>query len=913
MTTASKHRPEREDRLVRRIFDRIAEPALVLGSDDRIELINRAAAGTFFADTAPQALIGTPFETLGAVIVPFRASASREETLEVRLATPTGERLFQTTLERVSDDCDTQLLVIMNDLTPLQRAQDELEQKIADRTFDLAVANEQLKAEMAVRLKVNEELKAMREFMSALLEHAPFPVFARDRAQRYVLVNRAWEEISGVSRAAAMGRTPADVFPPDFAARCDASNIAVLNSRGSCCIEETVESDAGTRVFQMVKFPLLDHLGEVEVVCGIALDITEKRLAEEMLAESEKRFRALFENSIDGIQLSRPDGTILAANPAACRMLGRSEEEIRSIGNDGIMDPSDQRLAPLREALRRDGSCTGELTFLRSDGSAFPVGLSCSVFKERRGPHSIVTVWRDISERKKNEAALLQSEERYRNLVELSTNAIYITIDDRLVFSNRAGVKLLGASDPGEVLGRSFLDFIHPECHDAERERVRAVTQEGATVSVEERYVTLDGSVADVDVATIPFTFQDEPALLVLARDITERKKLEEELEKNTRFESIGLLAGGIAHDFNNLLAAILGNISLSKMLTSEEAETHHLLSEAENASLRARDLTRQLLTFARGGAPVKKSATVGELITETCAFALRGSNVSCIFDIPAGLSNVEVDVGQISQVVQNLVINADQAMPEGGTLVVVCENVASPEQIPPQLGGRRCVRISIRDSGHGIHADHLKRIFDPYFTTKQKGSGLGLSTAFSIVRKHDGCITVESELGKGTVFHIYLPASEAPPPPEENAPPLSFSGNGKVLFMDDEEAVRFIAGRTLRRMGFDVVFAKDGVQAVNLYDEALQQGERFHAVVMDLTIPGGMGGREAVRQMRLLDPELKAFVSSGYSDDPVMADPAAYGFCGGIPKPFLYEEMVAALQHVFGKLEHTTRPGCTP
>ena len=657
---------------------------------------------------------------------------------------------------------------------------DALERRVIDRTCDLAVANEQLRSEIRIRLRVEEELKLVKEFMTALMEHAPIPIVATDRQNAYLLVNRAWEDATGLARKEVIGKTTDAIFPPEVARQLNACNFEVIEGRRAHTFEELISSPGGKHLYHTVKFPLLDHLGEVETVGSISIDITEKTSTEGLLRESE---------------------------------------------------------------------------------------------------------------------------ERYRNLVELSTNAIYIAIDGRYVFSNRAGVRLLGASVPEEIVGREVLDFIHPAFIAAERERVRSLREDGFTPPAkEEKYVRLDGAVVDVDVAAIPFTFQDRPAILILAHDITERKKLEEELEKNERFESIGLLAGGIAHDFNNLLSAILGNISLSKLLTPEDAESYHLLGEAENASLRARDLTRQLLTFARGGAPVKKSATVAELIKETCAFALRGSNVGCIFDIPARLPTVEVDAGQISQVVQNLVMNADQAMIEGGTITVLCEEVAG-EGLPLQLSGERYVRISIRDTGRGIHPDHLKRIFDPYFTTKQQGSGLGLTTAFSIIKKHDGCIVAESEMGKGSVFQIYLPASDAPAGTPCAPAPAPFLGKGKVLFMDDEEAVRFLAGRTLRRMGFEVEFAKDGVQAVALYQEALEAGQRFCAVVMDLTIPGGMGGREAVLQLQKLDPELKAFVSSGYSDDPVMANPMSYGFCGVIPKPFLYEEMVAALQQVFGKL----------
>jgi two-component system cell cycle sensor histidine kinase/response regulator CckA len=771
------------------VFQSMNEPALLVDRENRIQLINRAAALTFFGSQRCPRELGE-IEPLEDELVAFHASDEQERLMERVLNTLGTPRRFQVKLKRTLDGinaCDG-TVVIMNDITEqsigeiaLRKAHNEMEQRVVDRTCDLAAANEQLRCEIKVRLAVEEELKLVKEFMIALMEHAPIPIVATDREHAYLLVNRAWEDATGLTREGVIGKKSCEIFPPEVVGLVNACNLEVIEGRRAHTFQELIDSPQGQRLYHTVKFPLFDHLGEVETVGAISIDITEKTCAEEMLRESE---------------------------------------------------------------------------------------------------------------------------ERYRNLVEFSTNAIYIAIDGRYVFSNKAGVSLLGASAPEEIVDRQVLDFIHPDYLDAEQERVRMLREDGLTpLAKEEKYIRLDGAVVDVDVAAIPFTFHDRSAILILAHDITERKKLEEELEKNARFESIGLLAGGIAHDFNNLLAAILGNISLSKLLTPEDAETYHLLAEAENASLRARDLTRQLLTFARGGAPVKKSVTVGELVKETCAFALRGSNVCCTFDIPEQLSTVEVDAGQISQVVQNLVMNADQAMPDGGAIAVVCENVAAGGGLPLQLNGKRYVRISISDTGHGIQADHLKRIFDPYFTTKQKGSGLGLATAFSIIKKHDGCIVAESERGKGSVFQIYLPASDAPQAPLPCQQPAPFVGKGRVLFMDDEEAVRFMAGRTLRRIGFEVVFAKDGLQAITLYREALAAGERFSAVVMDLTIPGGMGGKEAVVHLRELDPELKAFVSSGYSDDPVMADPQGYGFCGVIPKPFLYEEMVAALQQVFGNL----------
>ncbi len=382
-------------------------------------------------------------------------------------------------------------------------------------------------------------------------------------------------------------------------------------------------------------------------------------------------------------------------------------------------------------------------------------------------------------------------------------------------------------------------------------------------------------------------------------RRVREQRKIEEDLLRARKLESVGVLAGGIAHDFNNLLTAILGNVSLARMYLEEEDEAYERLVEAEKASIRAKDLTRQLLMFSCGVAPVKKKATVlGELIKSAAAEAAEGYPVRCNFSVAADLLPAEVDEGQIRQVIQSLIVNACQAMEEGGTIQVLAENVTiKPEDILPLSVGSY-VKLAVSDQGIGIPGEDLGRIFDPYFTTKKKASGLGLTNAYSIIKSHNGFITVESQPGEGTTFYVFLPASRAGTALSKGADE-STSAKGRVLVVDDEELVRLVAGKILNKIGYDVEYASDGSEAAEIYRNAMGLGQSFDAVLMDLTIPGGIGGIEALERLMEVDPEVKVIVSSGYANDPIMADYARFGFKGVVAKPYTIKEISDVLRTV--------------
>ncbi len=390
--------------------------------------------------------------------------------------------------------------------------------------------------------------------------------------------------------------------------------------------------------------------------------------------------------------------------------------------------------------------------------------------------------------------------------------------------------------------------------------------------------------------------------VVVVFRDLTEQQAMQEELAKAEKLESVGLLAGGIAHDFNNILTAILGNVSLAKMDIPPGSEPFERLDAAERASMKATQLTHQLLTFSKGGLPVKNVTSVKELLAEWSTFALRGSNVRCEFNIEEDLWASEIDSGQIGRVISNLIINADQAMPNGGTIHIGAQNYVAVQDGTQTLKPGKYVRITVSDQGQGIPQEHLNRIFDPYFSTKATGSGLGLTTAYSVIKRHDGHISVESKVGEGTTFSVFIPACLARKPQTTSIDAPPSIGSGRILVMDDDEAVRELAAEMLSFMGYEVCTASEGNEAVSLYEKCRNGGRPFDAVIMDLTVPGGMGGAEAIGILRRLDPEIRAIVSSGYANGPIMGDYKNYGFSGVLRKPYSAENMNEVLYRVINE-----------
>ena len=390
----------------------------------------------------------------------------------------------------------------------------------------------------------------------------------------------------------------------------------------------------------------------------------------------------------------------------------------------------------------------------------------------------------------------------------------------------------------------------------------------------------------DITITKIKDEFGKRTELVGVFTDLTERRWMEQELLKAQKLESLSLLAGGIAHDFNNILMGILGNISIAKFLNRSKIKPMKVLEEAEKAAIRAKGLTNQLLTFSTGGTPLKNVATINQLVIEVSQFALRGSKSKAVIELGKNLAPLNIDSGQITQVINNLLINADQAMPDGGIVTLKGRNITLKDDVGYPVPAGRYVKISVEDNGPGIEPDIIDKIFDPFFTTKPDGTGLGLSVSYSIIKNHDGLLKVEPKKGKGAQFNIYLPAVDKPVA-RIRKDKIRTNGKGKILVMDDDELVRNVLAEMLSALGYKSELARDGKEAGKKYAAALQKGEQFAAVILDLTVRGGMGGKQAMEKLIEMDPNVNAIISSGYSTDIVVEDYSRFGFSGYVAKPY--------------------------
>ncbi len=651
---------------------------------------------------------------------------------------------------------------------------------------------------------------------------------------------------------------------------------------------------------------------------GVAIDVTDRHLAEEDRRASDARLRQIlgqidcliWQADVAGSPEQALAWTMYVPPSNLYRKifdrdpLNNGEAELWSVVQVPEMAEMNARA---RDAMRM-GLSSYEQEF-RVMGSRRTFRLHETVSIRRVGPAAwkaagIVT---DITDRWEAERALAEEKERLAVTLEAMEEAVVNADGEgRIVFFNRSASRLLGRL-PGQLMGKPFDTVFH--WVNPRGEGLAGISFKEAAACTRPLELpdntalkTDHSGVLPVEGCFAPMRSSDgrTSGVVLVVRDVSERQRLEGEMLRASKLESVGLLAGGIAHDFNNILTAILANLSLALVDAALEDEVLRSLREAERAAMRARELTQQLLTFAKGGDPVRTAVQLSDILVEIAEFALRGSSVKCEFELDPGLWLAHADRGQLGQVVQNLVINAAQAM-RSGTIRIRAGNELVESGSAEALQPGPYVWIEVDDNGPGISPENLSKIFDPYFTTKSNGSGLGLATVYAVVRRHGGAVEVKSELGRGACFRIRLPANPAANAPARESKPKPAPANlaGRVLVMDDEEAIRKVAEKMLRRLGLDVEVSCDGAEAIECVARALGRGRPFDCVILDLTVPGGMGGEQALLEMRKIMPGIRAIVSSGYSDSNILARPGDIHAQGVVAKPYSMEDFARVLEKV--------------
>lgn len=750
------------------------------------------------------------------------------------------------------------------------------------------------------RKKTEESLLLFRN----LLNQSNDAIFVNDPATgRFLIVNDKACGNLGYSSTELLAKRTMDIeatFPDQ--ASWDA-HVNEVKSRGYMILEGKHKRQGGA-LFPVEVSVTYMTVGDRDYMVAVARDISERKLSEQALRLSEERLSKAqlmahvgnWEWDLITNQLYWSDEVyrIYGVDPATFI------PTFDAVGKAMHTDDREAFANAVHAAIYERKHFEMDYRLIRPDGTERTVHTIGEVTYDSAGKPLIKSgTVQDITEQKQAEEKLRQSEEFAGNILNtVDEGFIVIDRDFRIQTANKAYCSQAGRTSD-EVVGRHCYEISHGAlrpCYEEHEEcAVRRVFETGTPHTTLHRHRDAKGSILYVETKAFPIQVSSGTVTSVIetVTNITEKHLLEEERLKTQKLEAIGTLAGGIAHDFNNLLQGVFGYISMAKIKIDQKERSLAMLEQAEKALHMSVSLTKQLLTFSKGGKPVTRKMDVLPAVENAVKFALSGSSVDYCITADKGLRAVEADEGQVGQVIQNIVLNADQAMPLGGTIAITLKNVRAPRPgLPPALTKGDYVEIVVQDSGIGISEQYLQKIFDPYFTTKEKGSGLGLATSYSIIRNHGGVIAVASAVGKGTTFSVYLPAVEAEAKSVE-APAVPPDGRkGRILVMDDEELIRDIAGEMIRAAGHEAEFAEQGRIAIEKYQAAKESGSPFDIVILDLTIRGGLGGKETIKRLRELDPGVKAIVSSGFSEDSVVADHRTYGFAACLMKPYEFEEL---------------------
>ncbi len=750
--------------------------------------------------------------------------------------------------------------------------------------------------------RMEEELRQSNERFSALIEATSQVIWETDYKGLVVDNTPVWRNHTGRIIENWLGYGWLDAVHPDD--REYTRNIwreSVTTGRRLSTEVRIKSLTGGWKWVNVYAAPIRDLYGNILKWVGMNIDISERKLVEEALRESEAHLRLaiqtarMFTWEIDvpsqAFQFSQNAvevvGFPVPTAIAELYLLPHPDDQTIVIK---AFDQASKKGGQFEVECRVINPVTDEVVWLLSAGVAF--------YNSDGLPIRIVGVTQNITERKRAEAEVLASE---RELLRVTLNSlgegvIAVDSEERIFLINDTATRLTGFS-VDEAIGKPLNKvFYILDVQTSESIVIKASQQ------IFRGMVLVDRDLHEIPVAinTSAIKAADGQIIgtVIIFQDITEKLKIERELLKTEKLESIGVLAGGIAHDFNNVLAAIMANIQLAQYKLENNQDIRKYLLNTVETARKASDLTKQLLTFSRGGAPVKKNASLIDLIRDTTDFVLRGSKVKAKFSIPETLWTASIDEGQISQVLHNIVINAEQAMPKGGIIHISAKNIILKKA--SRLNPGNYIKIIVKDHGIGIPEENLTKIFDPFFTTKKDGNGLGLATSYSIINQHNGYIEVESGEGKGTSFVVYLPASRTAVFEVKPEPEVAVTGvKLKILLMDDEESILNAIGEILEGYGYQVVLTKDGTEMIEQYQHARKLREPFNVVIMDLTIPGGMGGQEAIAHLRKIDPNVRAIISSGYANDLIVSNFKKYGFSGVVTKPYNFDELIEVINQV--------------
>jgi PAS domain S-box-containing protein len=767
------------------------------------------------------------------------------------------------------------------------------------------------------RLELAEE-----KFSKAFVISPDAMVITELETGRFLEVNYGHELLTGFKRAEVIGRTSVEIGT--FRSEEEREAFAgPLRAKGSVRnVEQAIRHRSGRIVDVMYSAECFDLAG---VRCAVTTirDVSEQKRTATALIANEERFRSFVENANVGIYRSTPDGRIVMANPALLMIMGYDtfeEMASRNLEKEGY-EPSYSR-RNFKERIEGAGLLKGwEAAWKRRDGSTIYVRESATVI---RGPDGAIQYYdgtiEDISDRKKAEEALRESEERFRNLTAAAFEGIVITEKGRIVDINDQALKLFGCGR-GEMVGREVLEFVPQDMRRLVADRIRA-NIEGA---YEHRLLRRDGTSFQAEAQAKMMHLGERTLRMTALRDITElrqneqrQKNLEEQVRQMQKMEALGTLAGGIAHDFNNILTGILGYLQLAEMDLPRGHPSYAAVESAEKASRRARDLVARILSFSRLEQDNRVPASLGPVVLEAVNLLRAGmpGNVEVRTEIDAGCPPVVFDPGQIHQVIMNLGTNSMHAMPGGGVLGVELRPVTPSDALTerhPQVSSAHTVCLTLRDNGCGMDEAVLKRIFEPFYTTKTfgQGTGLGLAMVHAIMNSHKGAIVVESSPGAGTAFSLYFPnAPDKAQVPEKAAAPGTGSnpptkehlvpfGNGRgLLLVDDEDSVLTIADSLLKRFGFKPRSFANPLEALEAFRS---DPAGFSVVISDLTMPE-MTGLELSQHILSLRPGMPIILTSGYLHSDALERAREAGVKSVIKKPFDVRELIAQIRTVLNE-----------